>query len=154
MGKKSYANFCKGFQNTHTHTQTPQIKLEPKKLEIWNFEVSLPFIYFLFIYFFFFKKFDFFIYWQLFCWRQHFFAEVAKIGHFRSKYNKKTIENTCRGAIFSKLPVTLLKMALHFKCFYSVKSMYKSVKSGFLVKLLVACDFTKTLKTRVEEYCL
>ena len=42
-------------------------------------------------------------------------------------------------------------MALHFKCFYSFKSMYKSVKSGFLVKLLVACDFTKTLKTHVEE---
>ena len=49
-----------------------------------------------------------------------FLLKIAKIGHFASKYEKKAIKKHLWNgeAIFSKVPVTLLKMAVLYKyCF-------------------------------------
>ena len=63
------------------------------------------------------------------------FTKIAEIGHFASKYNKKLFKKACEGAIFSRVPVTLLKMALLYKCFYSVRSICKFMKSNIFSKV-------------------
>lgn len=58
-------------------------------------------------------------------------AKIAEISHFASKYDKKLFKKDCEGAIFSRVPVTLLKIALLYKCFYSVRSICKFMSNIF-----------------------
>ena len=103
---------------THTHAHT---HLQPLKDKTWTKRArNLKFWGQSTLHLFFLRKINFSYIGNYFAYVSTFLLKNAKIGHFASKYDKKAIKKHLwnEEAIFSKVPVTLLKMALLYKyCF-------------------------------------